>query len=405
MGRFDGSNLTPLQAYKAIWDEYYEGCRKKASEGNLVAWCSGLSPLEILIPWDIVAIFPENHAAALGAKKLSLELCQVAEGEGYSTDICSYARANFGHLSTGKCAVGGIPKPDVMLLCNNTCCTITKWYEDIAKRLDVPVIFIDTPFNHRKVGKEAVAYIKAQLEDAVKTLEKLTGKKLDKNRFAETLDISNKTSQAWNRTLDNLAQKPAPITAFDAFFLMSPIVVMRGTQETLDYYEYISKETTRLTKEGLVAIPDEKHRILFDGIPFWFRLKETANLFKKHNTAVVAATYPSSWVLEFETLDLEGMAKTYTSVYINQNYEFKIKNLLNLVERFKVDGIIAHSNRSCKPNCFGQYAFLKDLEKRAGVPYIVVDGDQTDPRMFSEAQFETRVQAFLEVLDAKKHSA
>ena len=40
-----------------------------------------------------------------------------------------------------------MPLPDFVLCCNNICNCMIKWYENIAKELDIPMIMIDIPFN------------------------------------------------------------------------------------------------------------------------------------------------------------------------------------------------------------------------------------------------------------------
>ena len=39
------------------------------------------------------------------------------------------------------------------------------------------------------------------------------------------------------------------------------------------------------------------------------------------------------------------------------------------------------------------------IPAKLGVPYVSFDGDQTDPRVFTPAQYETRVQALTEMMD------
>ena len=36
------------------------------------------------------------------------------------------------------------------------------------------------------------------------------------------------------------------------------------------------------------------------------------------------------------------------------------------------------------------------------MPSVIFDGDQTDPRLFSEAQYETRIQALAEMMEENK---
>ena len=39
------------------------------------------------------------------------------------------------------------------------------------------------------------------------------------------------------------------------------------------------------------------------------------------------------------------------------------------------------------------------VNEKMGVPFVSFDGDQTDPRVFAQAQFETRVQALCEMMN------
>ena len=49
-----------------------------------------------------------------------------------------------------------------------------------------------------------------------------------------------------------------------------------------------------------------------------------------------------------------------------------------------------------------QLEIQRNVGQRAGIPSIIFDGDQTDPRSFSEAQFETRIQALVEIMEQRK---
>ncbi|MCL5276691.1 MAG: 2-hydroxyacyl-CoA dehydratase family protein, partial [Deltaproteobacteria bacterium] len=67
-----------------------------------------------------------------------------------------------------------------------------------------------------------------------------------------------------------------------------------------------------------------------------------------------------------------------------------------LIEEFSLDGIVFHSDRSCKPYSIGQYIVKEEVTKRTGKPGLIIEADMNDPRAFSDAQFETRAEAFLE---------
>jgi benzoyl-CoA reductase/2-hydroxyglutaryl-CoA dehydratase subunit BcrC/BadD/HgdB len=78
------------------------------------------------------------------------------------------------------------------------------------------------------------------------------------------------------------------------------------------------------------------------------------------------------------------------------------RTVLEMVDKYDVDGIVMHSNRSCKPYSLGQYDIQRIVEQQKGIPSLMLEADMTDERKFSESQIETRIDAFIEVLQGKK---
>jgi benzoyl-CoA reductase/2-hydroxyglutaryl-CoA dehydratase subunit BcrC/BadD/HgdB len=99
---------------------------------------------------------------------------------------------------------------------------------------------------------------------------------------------------------------------------------------------------------------------------------------------------------------MAGIAEAYNSIYGLLNMEYVLDRIHNLASDFKIDGAIFHSNRSCKGMDFKQFEMARMLEDKLGVLSTVFDGDQTDPNIFSEAQYETRVQALVEMMADRK---
>ena len=117
---------------------------------------------------------------------------------------------------------------------------------------------------------------------------------------------------------------------------------------------------------------------------------------------MVTSTYPESWTLLYELSDLAGMAKAYGSIYASLSMEYANDRIVTRARNFQIDGALFHSNRSCKGMDFKQYEFQRQLESELGIPSTIFDGDQTDPSVFSEAQYETRVQALVEMMEERK---
>lgn len=396
---------TSKQLLGELLDKHYAGALNAKAEGKPIAWSTSIAPQELLETMGIHTVYPENHAAAIGARKHAQEFINHSEGKGYSVDICSYARVNLGYMDIQQCEAANIPLPDLIFCCNNICNTVIKWYENIAKELNVPMILFDPPFNHEyEISDQNVKYIKAQILHAITRLEEITGQKFDYDRFGEVMKISSETSRWWKKASLLACAKPSPLNGFELFNYMATIVCMRGTKEGLELFKLWHDELQKKKEKGVGPWKDgeEKYRVMWDGIACWPYLGDTYKTLKKYGINMVTSTYPDSWYIVYDENDLDGMARGYSSNYVNRNLAFGTDNIIEIVKDFQLDGIIYHSNRSCKLMDFRQFEVQRKVEASTGVSSVIFDGDQTDPRAFSLAQFETRIQALVEMMEAKK---
>jgi benzoyl-CoA reductase/2-hydroxyglutaryl-CoA dehydratase subunit BcrC/BadD/HgdB len=402
----DKRRLKASQKMKELMTRYYVGAKMAEGTDKKIAWITSGGPVEFLIAADIIPIYPENHGAMLGASRMSVELCEVAESLGYSRDLCSYARGDIGSAITKKSPIGGLPRPDFLLACNNICGTVLKWYQALSRFFQVPLFFLDTPFIHHKMVPESIHYVRQQFEEFIAFLEEKTGEKFDRDRLTEVVKYSGESAILWKEVLDQCIHRPAPMSCFDAFINMAPIVTLRGTKEVLDFYREMKKELEERIAQGISAVPEEKFRLLWDNIPIWYKMRELSELFASSKACLVADTYTNAWVFEgLDTADpLDGLALAYTTAYLNISIDLMIERILNLLTRFSVDGLVIHSNRSCKPYSLGQYDIQRIIYERTNIPSLVIEADMTDERTYSEAQIRTRIEAFMETLQNRKYT-
>jgi len=383
---------------KQLITNYY--IEAKTTEEKPICWITSGGPVEFLIAMGVIPIYPENHGAMCGASKIAVGLAEVAEGMGFSQDLCSYARLDIGGAATqGGAIPGGLPKPDFLLCCNNICGTVTKWYEELSRFWDVPMFLFDTPFIHKSKPEHATEYVKQQCLELIEFLEKHTGKKWSDDRFAEVAMLSVEGVDLWKEVLQTAESRPSPFTCFDAFIHMAPIVTLRGTQEVVEYYKLLRDEMRERVANGIGAVADEKYRLIWDNIPIWYEMRNLGNLFASNRACLVADTYTTAWAVDIKIEDpLTSMADAYTKVYLNISIDLMLDQLIALIERFSADGLVMHSNRSCKPYSLGQYDLSRAVTERTGKPALIIEADMTDSRAFSEAQTRERVEAFIESL-------
>ena len=398
--------IQSVKKMKEIMTAYYIEAKTAGETGKKVAWITSGGPVEPLIVMDVIPVYPENHGAMIGASRMGAALYEKAEAMGYASDLCSYACSDIACAPINGGPIGGLPRPDMLICCNNICGTVLKWYEIQARYFNVPLFILDTPFCHTEYTREMRKYVSRQIDEYLRFLEEHCGKKYDYDRMKEVGKLSVTGQKLWQAVLDTTMHKPAPMSAFDAFFHLALIVTLRGTQQAVDYYEMLLAEMKQRITDDIGAIPNERYRLLWDNLPVWYRTKWLSEKFAAQDACLVADTYTSAWCGSLKYVDennfLETMAECYTRIYLNIGVDEMAKTVMAMVDKYDVDGIVMHSNRSCKPYSLGQYDIQRIVEKQKGIPSLMLEADMTDERKFSESQIETRIDAFIEILQEKK---
>lgn len=391
---------------KEIMMVYYLEAKTARLVGRKVAWITSGGPVEPLLAMDVIPVYPENHGAMIGASKMGTALCEKAEAMGYASDLCSYARADIACATVNGGPIGGLPRPDMLVCCNNICGTVLKWYEVQARYFQVPLFVLDTPFCHVGFAEEARKYVRRQLDEYIGFLEKVCGKKFPYEHFREIGRLSVEGQKLWQAVLDTTTHKPAPMSAFDAFYHLALIVTLRGTRTVIDYYTGLLTRMQDRVARGIGAVPEEKYRLLWDNLPIWHRTRWLSEKFASQQACLVADTYTSAWCGTLQYIDaehfLDSMAEAYTRIYLNIGIDAMADIVLSMIDKYQVDGIVMHSNRSCKPYSFGQYDIQKIVQEKRGIPSLFLEADMLDERTFSEAQVSTRIDAFMELVKQRK---
>jgi len=375
-----------------------------------VAWCTSVGPCEILTAMGFDVYFPENHGALLGARRVSHELIPRAVGVGYCAESCSYMTSDIGATLAGVSplteafGIAGPPTPDLLVYNTNQCREVQDWWNFYGRRENAPVMGICPPGHLGEVTSEHVAFVRGRLKCLIEEIENTFSVRMDYDRLAEVVALSSRASTLWGRVLDSATARPAAMTFFDGVIHMAPVILMRGSQTAIDYYELLLAELLQRVEEGVGAIPDEQFRIYWDGMPVWPKVRELAEKFFDLRAVVAASTYCNSWA--FEEYDggdpLDWMARASLEIFINRDEDTKQRFLIDMFDRFQIDGAIFHNARTCPNNTNSRFGMPQRLREQLGMPTLVIDGDLSDVRFFSTAQTMTNLEAFIEQLEERK---
>ena len=402
-----------LQANKAlrqiIMEFYADGHRAKA-EGRPVAWIPPMNGLiELFYAMDITPVFPENWAplcAAIGTNRKNFE---YAAKRGFSGDLCGYFRNNVGYALEGineeNQPLDGLPEPDFLISFGAGCIPTMKTFQVLCDHFDVPVFRADLPqVAIEDIKEHHIRYAVTQIERLIGFLEEVTGATFDIERLRQAVAYTDAACRLWDEIMDKRSTIPSPFSAAE-IGIMFVMVTRHGTEIAVNFLNDVLQEVNGKIARGEGVIPHERIRLFWDNIPLWYNM-QLFNYFEKWDAVVVAETYTAAWSLRMDPdKPIESIAyKSLVSyplvscVSLNKRLDLITKAIRN----YKIDGAILHSNRSCKPISMGQMDIKRILAEEHSVPSVMFDGDHMDGEKFSMAQFQTRIDAFMEMLLEKK---
>ena len=399
---------------KQILKDYYLDLDKASTIGSAkVAWCSSVGPAELLRSFGIKVYFPENHSAMIGAARFASDMIPLANSSGYSPDICSYLTSDIGSFLQGytpltkSYGIQHVPKPDMLVYNTNQCRDVLDWFRFYSKHFNVPLLGIHSPAQVPEVTDVEVTNVSSQMKQMADDLEKVTDQKFDLNTFKQTVAYSSEATLLWKDFLNSAQTIPSPISFFDASIHMAPIVVLRGDPIAVDYYKHLKAEIQQRIVDTVGAVDNESVRLYWEGMPLWGKLRSLSNLFAENQATIVASTYCNSLVFDsFNPNDpFESTARAYTELFINREDQYKQDYLMQKIKDFKIDGIIYHDCKTCPNNSNNRYRLPQRMQEETGLPFIVINGDVNDLRLFSEEQSHNVIEAFIEQISVQKEIA
>jgi benzoyl-CoA reductase/2-hydroxyglutaryl-CoA dehydratase subunit BcrC/BadD/HgdB len=410
---------------KKISQEAHEA----AAEGRPIAYSFIMSVHdEIIRTMGITPIWTESYAAIATIKRQSERFIDVAQEAGFPRNLCTYCtvqegfdalRSQLGEMPPDS-PDGGMEKPTMMVGTGMMICDPRYKSYQVAQRYnDVPLHVMDLQWppidcNLKEVEPYYVKHIAEELRGLVDFLEKQVGKKLDLDILDEKIALSNKTYEVWHAAYQLRKAIPAPMPTEDAMNTMVPGYFWMGTQEALDFYQDLYAELEERIKNKAGVVEDEKYRLCWAfGLPPWFALV-LFNYFESLGAVFpIEVTYHPHPPVEIPTSVKHPIDKLAWRFFrqLTRNHE-KAKNhtgdnqvewLLEMIDDYKIDGVVAHRANTCRTIHAGQMQVLRVLKDHIDIPTLILESDICDVMAFDEAKTRGAIDAFIEMLaDSKK---
>jgi benzoyl-CoA reductase/2-hydroxyglutaryl-CoA dehydratase subunit BcrC/BadD/HgdB len=311
-------------------------------------------------------------------------------------NTCALIKSFMGFRLAGLCPY--IQASD-LVVGETTCDGKKKAYEILNDYKETYVMEIP----HMKTERDRTLW-KGEVLKFKEKLEQVTGRKITPENLKKGIKIVNEKRKALQRLSQIRRAVPSPISGLDALlvnqisFYDDPIRFTKNINTLCDELEDHVKKAVGVVNRG---IP----RILIAGSPMvapnWKvpYIVETSRGIIVAEESCVGERNTRDLVKETgETLDemIDAIVDRYTKIdcaCFTPNTE-RIEHVLNLVQDFKVDGVIHYNIQFCTPYSIEAYKVEKALQGK-GIPFLKIE---TDYGMEDTGQLKTRIEAFLEMV-------
>lgn len=419
------STQTARKVRGLVKDMYQRAHQAKANGDPVTYGMVGSQYPELFHAMGIVTIWTENYAGVCAAKRVAGNYLQRAEADGYSNVICGYVRSGLGFDCLRR-ESGGIPEgapdggmamPDLMVGSSYVCDPRFKWYQATGKYLDVPTYNIDVlaPPVHcdlKAIQNDYVAYQLDQFKGLVAFLEHETKRKLDMDKFEAAFEQSQQVYQLWYECDQLRRAVPGPMPSEDHFNVFVPASFQICDEGTLGFYKELYAELKERVDNGIGVIENERYRILWaGGLPPWHTMW-LFNYFEDRGAVfVIERVYRSFDPVEIPARISDPLEKLAYRTFRRMTQRFEqaqagtgspaAECILEYIRDFQIDGMVMHITKSCRANTIGQL-FIKGLiQQSVDIPFLQLQSDIIDVRDYSEEQWKSSIDAFLETVAQK----
>ncbi len=369
---------------------------QKEAGKKVIGYSCMFAPVELILAADAIPVRVGSgwyDAAKLGDRIMPVEVCPV---------IRSTVGAKMVNLSPYLELSDAIINP-------LTCDGRTKLSEILSDYKPMwpmcPPRVKDDP-QTLSLWKEEMQAIKGKIED-------FTGTKINRKKLGSSIKIMQRATKAFRR-LQDLRKGPPVIMGRDAMLVTQTSLwddIKRWTEKA----EELCDELEKRVKQKEWACSPETPRVMVTGTPMmWPDSWKVPNLIEESNPQGIMVVdelcsgdrilYDPVGVDEWTMNDMFDavserylMASTCPCFTSEHGNEDRINWIMDRIKEYKVDGVIYYVVRGCVLYAM-EYARVKRVLDHLGMPVYYLDTEYTREDV---GQMKTRIEAFLEMLEAR----
>jgi len=382
-----------------IQQAYWNGIAQAREQGKKIIYGGACAPVELFYAFDTVPFLMDMIPTRLASQpELVSKYIDIAEKH-VPASMCGIDKVDLGAILSGDIT----EKPDAFVYSSVPCDSSRVAYPFIDQYLGVPSYCIDVPF---RKDERSYRYMAEQYKEIVTFLEKVTGTKLDWDKFAEVMEISNKTNILMKKIADLRKITPCPLPG-KLLVLNEMIPSMIGTSEMLKYLEAQYAQGKYNVEHGIGAVKEEKFRVSWlqnmlwsnTGILDWMEKKYGAVLvmdgFGYQETTLFKDPYDKEDV--FITLAKKGLELPMIHGAAGPVEDY-VNMVENIMEDYKINVSMFVGHVGCKHTWAAGKIVADMVQEKFGIPTLSLDVDAIDGRYKKSDEIKAVIGEYMDTL-------
>ncbi len=322
-----------------------------------------------------------------------------------------HAMCSLLQIKNGALGKGILPIPDMSIATSYFCDMGPKADELMQYRYGYPVQYVDSCLDSPwgewpDFDPEKVRYLGTQVNDLFKSLKDLFGLEITEEIWNRARFLAGRLYLATNQLNQYLTADPVPLGVADSELIINFPMGCTGIamEEGAEAVEILAREVGERVERGIGVVPKNAPRVAltFQSLidPVFNQMIADVGL-AVPVVAVLLPPPPSPTSHEYPTLGEKRAEKAMHAGTYHSSYGL-IKRMEESLKFAQVDGMIYNYQFSCRPLACNSKLLKWHIEKETGLPTLLLDMDFYDDRNYSAAALRTRLEAFCEMLKARK---
>jgi benzoyl-CoA reductase/2-hydroxyglutaryl-CoA dehydratase subunit BcrC/BadD/HgdB len=315
------------------------------------------------------------------------DACQQKASEaGFSDTMCAY------HMTyLGAAELGLMPPPRFIIYSNLACDGNMITFPYLRDKHNVPSFYLDIPYEK---SDDSVRYVASQLQVMQDFIEQMVGKHIPEERLHKAVRNSIAAKKDALATASYRKSHFLPTDMTNEMYSAFMSHILLGSDTAAKYFSLLREENQK------APFGKAKRLLWLHTIPYMQpSLRNLINYSKDVSIAACDLTY-DSFVSDWDEDDVyRAMASRLVYSGYNGPVDDRIRYALQMANVTGADGAIIFAHWGCKVTLGASKMLKQGLEER-GIPAIILDGNGASPAATGDGQIRTRMEAFLEMLEA-----